>query len=296
VPSVSLETTGDTFVYEAARIHFKDLGKGQSIVFIHGFGCSMDTWKSLAENLGNDFRLVLMDLKGHGYSDRPRDSHYSTQDQADIVVGLMENLKLTNVILVGHSYGAGIALLAALKDLYRPSHLICGLILIGGSAYPERLHFRIRWLGLPVIGWLTTRLTSASFRTRMCLHGTFYDHAKVTDSLVELYAKYQRLPGTNHALTTMAAQLIPPHIDSIRKEYKKLEIPVVNILGERDRVISRSTAEGLCQLLPHCSLVTVSDAGHIPQEERPEEMVRLIRKFIDSVSAASNLTPENPNA
>jgi pimeloyl-ACP methyl ester carboxylesterase len=64
----------------------------------------MDTWKSLAENLGNDFRLVLMDLKGHGYSDRPRDSHYSTQDQADIVVGLMENLKLTNVILVGHSF------------------------------------------------------------------------------------------------------------------------------------------------------------------------------------------------
>jgi pimeloyl-ACP methyl ester carboxylesterase len=283
VMSLPLETIGDTFVYQGARIHFKDLGKGQAIVFIHGFGSSMDTWQSLAENLGNDFHLVLMDLKGHGYSDRPRDSHYSPQDQADIVVGLMEHLKLANVVLVGHSLGSGVALLAALKDLYRPSRLVSGLVLIGATAYPEQLRLRMRWFGVPVIGWLATRLTSASFRTRMCLRGAFYDGAKVTDSLVELYARYQRLPGTSYALIRTAAQSIPPNMDSIRQEYKKLQIPVVNILGERDRVISRSSAEGLCQLLSRCTLVMVEGAGHLPHEERPEEMVHLIKKFISSL-------------
>ena len=108
------------------------------MVFIHGFGSSMDTWRFLIEDLRKVFRIVLLDLKGHGYSDRPRDPRYSVQDHADIVIGLMEHLKLTNAVLVGHSLGSGVALLAALKDLNRRTGLVSGLVLIGGSAYPEK--------------------------------------------------------------------------------------------------------------------------------------------------------------
>ena len=151
--TVPITTIDDTFVYGGAGIHFKDLGIGKAIVFIHGFGSSMDTWRFLIEDLRKEFRIVLLDLRGHGYSDRPRDPRYSVQDHADIVIGLMEHLKLTNAVLVGHSLGSGVALLAALKDLNRRTGLVSGLVLIGGSAYPEQLRFFARWLGRPVIGW-----------------------------------------------------------------------------------------------------------------------------------------------
>jgi pimeloyl-ACP methyl ester carboxylesterase len=278
--TVPTATIDDTFAYEGARIHFKDLGIGKAIVFIHGFGFSMDTWRFLIEDLRKEFRLVRLDLKGHGYSDRPRDRRYSVQDHADIVIGLMEHLKLTNAVLVGHSLGSGVALLAALKDLNRRTGLVSGLVLVGGSAYPEKLRFFVRWLGRPVIGWLAMNLTSAAFRTRIGLRGAFYDDAKVTASLVELYAKYQRIPGTGYAFMRTVERFVPSDMDSIRREFGKLQIPVVSILGEHDKVISRSTAEGLCKLLPRCSLMMVGGVGHVPQEEKAEEMVHLIREFM----------------
>ncbi len=240
----------------------------------------MDTWRFLVESPCNEFRVVLLDLKGHGYSGRPHDSRYSLQDHADVVMGIIEHLELTNVVLVGHSLGSGVALLAALKDHNRPCHLVSGLVLIGGAAYPVHLRLLIRWLSMPVIGWLAMKLTSASFRTRLGLRGAFYNNAAVTDSLVELYAKYQRMPGTDYALLKTAERFIPPDIDSVRQEYRKLQIPVVNVLGEYDRIISRSTAEGLCKLLPRCGLVMVEGVGHIPQEERRDEIVHLIKTFM----------------
>ena len=75
----------------------------------------MDTWRFLIEDFRKEFRLVRLDFKGHGYSGRPRDQRYSVQDHADIAIGVMEHLKLTNAVLVGHSLGSGVALLAALK-------------------------------------------------------------------------------------------------------------------------------------------------------------------------------------
>ena len=285
--TVPIATIDDTFAYEGAGIHFKDLGIGKAIVFIHGFGSSMDTWRFLIEDLRKEFRIVHLDLKGHGYSDRPRDPRYSVQDHADIVIGLMEHLKLTSAVLVGHSLGSGVALLAALKDLNRRTGLVSGLVLIGGSAYPEKLRFFVRWLGKPVIGWLAMNLTSATFRTRIVLRGAFYDDAKVTASLVELYAKYQRIPGTGYAFMRTAERFVPSDMDAVRREFGKLQIPVLNILGEHDRVISRSTAEGLCKLLPRCSLMIVEGVGHAPHEEKPEEMVHLIREFMTNQPSPS---------
>jgi len=74
-------------------------------------------------------------------------------------------------------------------------------------------------------------MTSAAFRTRIGLRGAFYDDAKLTASLVELYAKYQRIPGTGYAFMRTAERFVPSDMDSVRREFGKLQIPVVNILG-----------------------------------------------------------------
>jgi pimeloyl-ACP methyl ester carboxylesterase len=270
----------DTFVYKGSGIHFRSLGDGVPLIFIHGFGASMDTWRLLVKDLGNEFRLVFIDLRGHGYSARPPDSRYSIQDQADAVFALMEHLGLKGAVLVGHSLGSGVALMAALNELSRPTRLVSKLVLLAGSAYPEQVRFSGRWLSAPLIAWLVTKLTPASLLTRMALRYAFYDHAKVTDSLIELYAKYHRIPGTIHALMWTVRNLIAADIDFVRRSLRQIQIPVLNILGEHDRIVPRSTAEALRNLLPQYRLEIIDGVGHVPQEESPETVVQLIRKFV----------------
>lgn len=278
------EAIASSYVHDGVRIHFRDRGAGRAIIFIHGFGASLDTWRYLEDALKNDYRMILVDLKGHGYSDRPQDDRYSLQDHAAAVVGLMEHLKLENVVISGSSFGCAVALMTALKAQQGSSGTVTALVLIAGSLDRENLPFYLRLLRLPVIGWLAVKLTPATFGTRLILNRAYYDDEKVTDSLVELYAKYQRIPGTEHALLTTARQMIPRDIAGLRQELQELNIPTLNIIGKHDQIVSRDSAEGVCRILPRCKTVIIDEVGHVPHEEKPDKIVSLLNDFFSNVS------------
>lgn len=278
------EAIANSYVHDGVRIHFRDRGAGRPIVFIHGFGASLDTWRYLEEALKNNYRLILLDLKGHGYSDRPRDDRYALQDHAAIVLGLMEHLNLKNAVLVGNSYGCAVALMAALRAQQSSSERVAALVLIAGSLDREDLPFYLRLMRLPIVGWLAAKLTPATFGTRLILKRAYYDDEKVTDSLVKLYAKYQRIPGTEHALLATARQMIPADFSGLRQELNKLHVPVLNIIGEHDQIISRESAEGVCRILPRCKAVIIDEVGHVPHEEKPDEVIPLFNDFVSKLS------------
>lgn len=281
-PSVPSTPTATRLYYwhEGIKIHFNDLGAGRPVLFLHGFGASLDTWRFIAEDLKKEHRLILVDLKGHGFSDRPRDSHYSLIDHAEIVTGLMEHLRLSDVILVGHSLGSVAAIVTALKAQESSNATVSGLVLITGSLDPGTLPLFLKLLRLPIIGWLTMKLTTASFRTRLALRKSVYEKDKITDSWVELYAKYQRIAGTDYALLKTAEQMIPPNSSQLKQDVQRLRIPVLNILGEHDEIIPRESGKEVCRLLPRCAQIIVQGVGHIPHEEKPEEIIHLLREFL----------------
>jgi pimeloyl-ACP methyl ester carboxylesterase len=269
------------YLHDGVKIHFKQVGMGRPVVFLHGFGTSLDTWRFVVETLEDEYRLVLLDLKGHGLSDRPRDEMYAAQDQARVVRGLIDYLGVENVVIVGHSFGAVVGLAAAL-DAQRDgsSGVIAALFLIAGSVDAENVPNVLRLLRTPILGWLSLKLISASFRTRAMLKRAYHDDAKVTDSLVELYARYQSVPGTDYALIKTAEQLVPVDISESKRELARLEIPVINIWGEHDVIIPRAAAESVCQLVPRCEVVTVDGAGHMPQEESPKKVIALLSDLL----------------
>lgn len=280
---IPADAVASSYFHEGVRIHFRDHGAGNPIVFIHGFGASLDTWRHLEEGLKNDYRIVSLDLKGHGYSERPLDDRYSLQDHAAVVLGLIDHLKLNNAVLVGNSLGCAVALMAALKAQQESSARIAAMVLIAGSLDGENLPFYLKLLRLPLIGSVAAKLTPPSFGTRLILKRAYYDDDKVTDSLVELYAKYQRIPGTEHAFITTARQMIPADSSGLREALKKLEIPTLNIIGKQDQIISRESSEGVCQILARCKNVTIDEAGHVPHEEKPEEVIPLLKDFLAEV-------------
>jgi pimeloyl-ACP methyl ester carboxylesterase len=275
------------YYHDGVKIRFRDTGRGRAVVFIHGFGASLETWRYIAEDLGAHHRLILLDLKGHGFSDRPADDRYSLQDHADIVLGLIRHLSLKEVKLVGHSFGSVVAVATALRASESPMSKITGLVVIGGALEPQHLPLFLKLLRAPLVGWLSVKLTTASFRTRVMLRRAFYDDSKVTNAMVELYAGFQRIPGTEQAMVATAGHMIPENLPMLREKLAALSIPVLNLWGERDVVVKRPGAESVCKVLARCRLVVVADSGHVPQEETPEKIVPLLREFLDERSGGS---------
>ena len=100
------------------KLHVAEAGnpKGRSILFLHGTSQCWLTWsKQLDSDLAKDYRLVAMDLRGHGLSDKPREGYIDSKPWADDVNAAIEGLKLDHPILSGWSYGP-LVILARSED------------------------------------------------------------------------------------------------------------------------------------------------------------------------------------
>ncbi|HEU4475316.1 MAG TPA: alpha/beta fold hydrolase, partial [Methyloceanibacter sp.] len=83
------------------RLFYQEQGSGRPLLLIHGFGASTFTWRHVAPGLARDHKVITVDLKGFGQSDKPFDSRYSVYDQAELLVQLIEDKDLRDLTLVG---------------------------------------------------------------------------------------------------------------------------------------------------------------------------------------------------
>jgi len=98
--------------FDGLTLAYDDRGEGDSLLFIHGMCCERGFWAESAGELAEDYRVITMDLGGHGESGRNR-AAWKLSDMASDVVAVVEHLELSELILVGHSMGGPTALLAA---------------------------------------------------------------------------------------------------------------------------------------------------------------------------------------
>jgi 3-oxoadipate enol-lactonase len=89
-------------------------GRGQPILLVHGFGANRFTWSKIVKPLASHYKVITLDLKGFGCSQKPEDRRYSLRDQSAAVLRVIDRLALAGITLVGHSMGGGVALLVAM--------------------------------------------------------------------------------------------------------------------------------------------------------------------------------------
>ena len=105
-------------------IHYQQVGTGPDLVMVHGLTGNLAVWHlQIVPRLADHFRILTYDLRGHGYSDVPADG-YSPQDMAEDLAQLLEALEIERPVIVGHSYGADIALYLAAAYPERVSEVI----------------------------------------------------------------------------------------------------------------------------------------------------------------------------
>jgi len=262
------------------RLYYEVQGEGPPILFIHGFGANLYTYHDLIPALSREHQLFLLDLKGFGKSPKPAGQKYSVEDQASLVIQFILQHDLTDLTIVGHSYGGGVALVTALRLIEESPHRLRALILIDSAAYPPEFPTFIRILRTPVLGPLVMSLLSSRRMARSILKLAFYDETKISEETIEKYAAPLDTPGSHNALIETAKQIVPPNIEEINAGYKKIQVPVLILWGREDKIIPLKYGERLHEDLVNSKLMIFEKTGHIPQEEKPEEAIKLITEFL----------------
>ena len=254
-------------------------GSGDPILCLHGLGANIYTWRHFIARLSRNNKLILVDLKGFGASPKPYDTNYSIQDHADEIYKIILRDNLTNLTLVGSSLGGGIALLLAIRLSAQEPARLSKLVLISSGGNAENLPRYLKLLR-SVLGSLIVYSSPRKIAAKFVLRACYYDRKKITKEQVNAYSGPIANPGGRHALFQTAKQCIPPDIDGILAKLKTITVPTLILYGREDRVIPIQVAELLHQSIPNSSLEFIEQCGHIPQEEKPEETIARISKFL----------------
>jgi pimeloyl-ACP methyl ester carboxylesterase len=277
-PAPDRSAATSTFAHAPGEcLHCRIVGSGaRPVLLLHGFAASQHTWDDLIPLFPpEEFTLHLLDLKGHGGSDKPADGDYSALHNARIITAYIRSRGLSDVVIIGHSFGGVVGLLTAMgcPDVTR-------LILIGTPGLPQEIPFFMRILRIPFIGPLLMSSIPAENIALRGLEAAFHRHERITRRLVERYAELYRISGAARALSNTVQQIVPHDMEKIISRYRALAIPVLLLWGEHDRVVGVWQGERLHSALRHSRLAIIPDCGHNPHEERPEEAFTHIREFL----------------
>lgn len=251
------------------------------VVLLHGYAASIATWHDLRRLIPPDrYTTYLLDLKGFGFSAKPKDDRYSPVDQAALVAGFLEAMGLTHVVLVGHSLGGGIALLTAIRLRNRDSGRVARLVLVDAATYRHTLPPIMRLLARPLAGTLLLTLVPTRTIVRHVLRACFHNQAGITPARIERYARGFSRHGICHAFGESVRRIIPPDYDRLVAAYGNLGVPTLIVWGRNDRITPLAMGERLARELPGACLAVIDACGHNPHEERPAETWQAIGGFL----------------
>jgi pimeloyl-ACP methyl ester carboxylesterase len=243
-----------------------------AIVMLHGFAASMHWWTPMVERLGDDFRLIRIDLLGHGGSQKP-DGGYSMEHQARQVALALSTLHVRHAIVAGHSMGGVVA--TALAEL-KPS-LIDGLILVDTPSNKDagKLPFLARFGFVPVIGQAIHRVVTDSM-VRNNLEKAFAPGFDVPDQFVEDYRKmtYESYDSSHNESNDYQDER------PVSERLAKLGNPMLVIQGTEDELVKPGSARDY----QNANIVFLPGAGHTPNVDHPDETARLISSFATNVN------------
>lgn len=264
------------------RIHFRDVGPrdGHVIVLVHGFSASLQTWEPWVENLKHDYRVISVDLPGHGLSRCIDNDTIGTQQFIDTINRVADTLKIDRFTLAGNSMGGGAAWAYALAH---PDRLE-GLVLVDAAGWPRDEEesgsrpFIFRLLDIGLARQLMRDLDMTPL-IRDGLKDSFGNPSFVTEEMVERYASLARAPCHREALLQLSAGR-GDRTEATEELLKAITAPTLVMHGENDNLIPAAHGERFAAAIPGAELKLYPGIGHLPQEEIAEESAGDLRAFL----------------
>lgn len=256
---------------EGTRVRYTDRGEGPPVVLIHGFASSLETWETVVPELVKKHRVIALDLKGFGWTDRP-EGDYSPWAQAKIVRAVMERRGVERAAVVAHSWGSSVALALALGAPER----VTRIALYDAWVFEDQIPTFFRLARRTGAG---EALFGLYYKERPDdkLALAFFDPTILNEKLAEDVEKAMDRPGTvAGALAAVRGQ----QFAEVEKRYRTIKKPVLLLWGREDVVTTLDFGERLFKELPSARLVVYPRCGHFPMLEAAAASTTELAKFL----------------
>lgn len=258
----------NTLDFKQGKISYSHSGKGNTVVLLHGFLENLSYWKPLQERLQKKFRVIAIDLPGHGGSSSFGYAH-SMEFMADVVAAVLKTHRVRKCSIVGHSMGGYVGLAFAKKH----SENLRSLVLLNSTAFADSTQKK------------ADRLKAINAVKEN--HSVF-----IVNAIPNLFAEGNRIVLAKEieqikkeALKT-PTQGIVACLEGMRERpdslsvLKDSSIKKLIITGEKDTVIPIETIREQAQLMKNGQLITLPNSGHMSLSEEKDEVINALEKFL----------------
>lgn len=253
------------------RTRVLEAGEGPPLVFLHGTGGHLEAYTRNVAVLARHFRVIALDMLGHGYTGRP-DYPYTIDRLSDHIIGTLDALGIDRVSLSGESLGGWVAAWTAAHHPDRVQRLV--LNTPGNIRNKPEVMEKVRESSLRAV-------REPSF-VRARIEWLFLDPSQVTDELVALRSTIYGRPGYERTME----HIVAVQDWETRRPYAwdpswcgKIKAPTLLVWTDHDPTGGVDEAQLLLEWIPQSSLYVIENAGHWPQWEQPEEFNRLHVEF-----------------
>lgn len=259
-------------VPEDARVHYMEAGTGEPLILLHSLGQSLYTWRGVYASLSEHYRVIAIDLLGHGYSARPVQFDYTIAEQSEALRLFMDAKGIESAHIVSFSVSA----LYTLDFVAKNPERVGKVVLCTPGGITHEMPLAIRMLDSALLGGIACRLFNRRTVER-CLADCFFDLTTINEEVVDSY--YSTIADT---YSRKALQLSVANLDETEVErlLRVIENEVLILWGTEDKWHKPDTSELYHAALSNAQFGVIRNAGHLLHEEKASRFVESILEYI----------------
>ena len=247
----------------SAKVHYYEEGKGEPVVLLHDVGQSLYNYRKLFHALAENYRVIAVDLLGHGYSDAP-DMFYTIEENTMALGAFLSALSIerANFIACGQSYGEVLNFSLFNKDNAGD------LVFISPGCFAGTKQ--------PRAGFVAAKLTKRAYLNRF-LDKCFFDKTLLNDEYMEEVFLHLQNPGQKSVLKCYTSNFTPWEL---WEKARALTNRVLIISSEDDPLTDRGEVAEFSSVFSNAFMMSIRNCGHYPQEEKPARVLEAVLQFL----------------
>lgn len=269
---------------DGVRVHYRDEGDraGPTLVLVHGFSASLHTWEPWVQRLGGEYRIISLDLPGHGLTRAPEGYNATIEGYAEIVDRVTSQVGAPKFVLAGNSMGGNVAWVYALKHPER----LDGLVLVDAAGWPDQyggegepVVFKV--LTNPVGRALVGKL-DATAMTRNGLRAAFEPTPDMADEvMVTRYVQMARAPGHRDILLSIMRGNSERPV-ATKEDLAAIRTPTLIMHGDTDKLINVAAGRKFADAIPGSTLIVYPQVGHVPMEHIADKSAADLKAWLEA--------------
>jgi pimeloyl-ACP methyl ester carboxylesterase len=271
------------------QMHCLKAGAGPELVLLHGLLGTASTWEPAIPALAAESTIYAVDALGIGGSERVPGIDATLEAQADRIVKFMDGASIANADFLATSHGGAVALTLAAKYPGRVRNLMLHAPANPFSHLGDALiRFYLSGLGT----WFAHRVARLPEPMQAIGLGRMYgDPTQLRDGALGKYMGSLRVPGTVAYILSMLSAWFDDMAKLEAALKQVCQVPALLLWGDRDRAVSLESAQELLRYFDRAELEVLPGAGHLPYEECPETLARIVNSFLVRMRGRSEAGP-----